>query len=167
MKMKMRMMGLMGIMAASALAFSGCVTQQKVTSEQDPYDPNVTRLITNSVTTLDTNMTLAAINVAVPGTVRLVCAKDENARAYFLQAALVLNAAASGGQYDVATITNSLAKISIRELRSQNAVIAEEAALAIYKAFFAEVVSKQLDREVWLKPVLLALAEAVKSGATP
>jgi hypothetical protein len=77
----------------------------------------------------------------------------------------VLNAAATSGSYDIATITNSLSKISIRELRTQNAVIAEEAALAIYKAFFAQVVSKQLDREVWVKPVLLALAEAMKAGA--
>jgi hypothetical protein len=164
---KLGRVGLIGLITACACIalLTACTTTRVVTPVTDPYDPNVTKLITNSVSTLDTNLTIGIIEATVPPTVRLVCEKDNNARAYFLQASLVLNAAATSGSYDIATITNSLSKISIRELRTQNAVIAEEAALAIYKAFFAQVVSKQLDREVWVKPVLLALAEAIKSGA--
>src|SRR4051812_19306609 len=98
---KLGRVGLSTACACIAL-LTACTTTRVVTPVTDPYDPNVTRLITNTVTTLDTNLTIGIINATVPGTVRLVCEKDNNARAYFLQAALVLNAAATSGQYDIA-----------------------------------------------------------------
>jgi hypothetical protein len=141
---------------------SGCVSTKTVTSVTDTN--GFTTFTTNVTRTLDTNEAISLIEAAVPPAVEMVCQKDKNASAYFQQAQLVIRAAAANGQYDVATITNSLSKISIRELRSQNAVMAEEAALSLYQAFAAQAVTQQLDKVVWLRPVLLAVADAIKSG---
>lgn len=120
---------------------------------------------TNStVQTLDTNAVIAGIKAVVPIGVRLACEKDTNAAAYFDQAALIIGAAANNGTFDMQTLTNSLATISVRELRSQDAILAEEAGLAIYQAFAAQVVTAKLDQVTWLRPVLSALADAIKEG---
>lgn len=170
MKNKLRIAGLMaaiviaGIGVATPFCFMGCTTTKVVTPVTDPYDPNVTKLITNSVSTLDTNAVDSLIKATVPVAVRLACEKDSNAGPYFQQASLVLRAAAASGNYDVATITNSLSRISIRELRTQNAIMAEEVALSLYSAFFSQAVTRQLDKTVWVRPVLITLADAIKSG---
>ena len=117
-----------------------------------------------TTTTLDTNLTIALIGAVVPPAVSMACTKDRNAGPYFSQAATVLKALATGGDYDPVTISNALSRISIRELRSATAAQAEVAALAIYQAYFAQVVDAKLIQVIWLQPVLNSLADAIQSG---
>lgn len=141
------------LLTLSLVAFTGC----KTSTTQGPNGPVTTN-------TLDTNAVITAIDTVVPGAVRYACSKDTNARPYFIQAAVVIRAAASNGQFDSASISNSLSKISIRELRSQQAIDAENAAFGIYQLFLGQVVTEQLAKTTWLPPVLNAIAEALLAG---
>lgn len=117
-----------------------------------------------SANVLDTNAVITAIQDAVPPAVRFACKKDTNAVAYLQQAAVVIRAAAMRGDFDPALIEQSLSTISIRELRTDEAQLAEETALALYKSFAAKVVGQKLDQVVWLQPVLDALSQAILEG---
>jgi hypothetical protein len=141
---------------------AGCVSESTVTPVKQADGSTI--LQTNTVRTLDTNAVITGINGVVPGAVRLACAKDANARPYFQQAQVLLTALADSGVVDPNVIQASLSNISIRELRSDEAIIAEQAALALYDAFAAQVVNQRLDRVTWLRPVLAAVANAIGRG---
>ena len=149
-------------LAAAAALVSGCIKTMQVSSNTGTN--GVVTLTTNIVSTLDTNAVVSAINAVVPAAVSYACSKDTNAAPYFVQAALVLKAASDAGQYDPAQIEASLSKISIRQLRTQTAIDAENAGLSIYKAFFGQVVDQQLAKVLWLDPILQGLANAIQAG---
>jgi len=120
-----------------------------------------------TVPTLDTNAVITGINAVVPVAVRLAVQKDTNCGPYLKQAAIIFRAAAMRGDFDPLMIQQSLASISIKELRTDEAALAEQAGLALYQAYVAQVVSAKLDQVVWLRPVLDALSRAIVQGLPP
>ncbi|GEM_PF-2341648 len=145
------------IVGAPCASFIGCTTTTTTTPGGQ----------TQTISMLDTNAVITGINAVVPGLVSVACAKDGNAKPYFQQAVIVLRAVTSSGAVDPAMIRASLSSISIRELRNENAILAEEAGLAIYQAFASQVVGNQVDRVVWLRPVLTELGNAIQAGLPP
>lgn len=144
-----RILTLIGL-ALAAIAFTGCKTVTTPTGQ--------------TTNTLDTNAVITAMQAVVPAAVRYACEHDTNARPYFIQASVIIHAAANNGQFSTASISNSLASISIRGLRSQQAIDAETAAFGIYQLFAGQVVTEKLSQVVWLPPVLNALGDDLLAG---
>lgn len=148
--------GLLSIFAAGigVIFLSGCTT----TTTTTPAGQTVT------TTMLDTNAVISAIQNVVPAAVKAAVNKDPNCGPYLKQVAVLFRAAAMRGDFDPKMIQDSLSQISIKELRTDEAALAEQAALGLYQAFAAQVVSQKLDQVVWLRPVLDALSRAIVAG---
>lgn len=89
---------------------------------------------------------------------------DPDTRPYFETSVLLINSAISRGQYDPDAISNILAKISINAKDSEIVFISTTAALALYRITYADSVGRQLDKNVYVKPVLAALANGIQLG---
>lgn len=124
---------------------------------------------TNSapVVRIDPEMTSDAIRIAVAAAVPFAIEKDTNSIPYLRAAAIVLNAAADAGNYDPAQLQASLDHISVKELRSAEARAGINAAFAIYRAYAGKAVDAKLSQDVWVKPVLKALADGISAGLPP
>lgn len=89
---------------------------------------------------------------------------EPDTRPYFETAVLLIQAAISRGQYDPDAISNILAKISINSKDSEIVFISTTAALSLYRITYADAVDKKLDRQIYVKPVLAALANGISLG---
>jgi hypothetical protein len=166
--MKKFLFSLFGGLAISACTFSllvlptGCTTTATFSTQTNAAGSIVT--VTNVQKVLNTNVVISVLNFTVPPAVTLACSKDTNAVAYFQQAGLILTALINSGQFSPTVVSNSLANISINQLRTPDAITAETMALEVYEAFAAQVVTAKLDQSYWLAPVLGALANDIQAG---
>ena len=134
----------------------GCVQRQVVTTSSSGAS------VTNTVSVLDTNKVCKAIRDIVPPAVRVAVRRDSNCKPYLQQVAIVFATVANSGQYDYATLTNSLANISLRTLRTPEAADVEDMILSTYKAFLGDLVDAVLeDKAAWAKPVMDSISDAI------
>lgn len=156
MKTKLSVVVIAALLAGSIYCGSGCKT---VTSTE------VVNGVTNEVsrTTLDPERTAGAIRAIVPAGVAIAIEKDPNSEAYLRATAILLRAVVSQGQYDPDQVESTLRTISVKELRTTEAKAVIAAALGMYRAYVADVVSAKLGGETgqWVLPVLKAIADGI------
>lgn len=116
------------------------------------------------VTKLDPTRTSDAIRAILPAGVVAAVNADHNSAAYLQASALAINAAVENGAYDPDKLKATLDTISVKELRTPEARVCIEAALGIYRAYWADSVSAKLDQTVWVKPVMKAIADGIEAG---
>lgn len=146
------------VASLSCLSLVGCMTVPAPSNDPGGAPS------TNLVTTLDTNAVINSIEVIVPPLVSAGCDHDKNLAPYLTQLSILLRTAAGNGKVDPASISNSLANISIKELRTPESAAIEKTILGFYSVFAGKVVNAKLDQVSWLRPVLVALADAIDAG---
>ncbi len=156
MKTKLSVIALVAMLAGSIYFGSGCRT---VTSTE------VINGTTNQVTRteLDPERMAGAIRAVIPAGVAIAIDKDPNSEAYLRATAVVLRAVVERGEYDPAQVERTLDTISVKELRTTEAKAVIAAALGMYRAYVADVVSAKLEGEAgqWVRPVLKAIADGL------
>jgi len=157
MKLSVGLIALGAAIGLTSTLIQGCTTTSKTV---------VTNGQTNVVqtTTLDADRTAALVREILPVGVSVAVKQDPNSVAYFEAAEVVINAALDSGNYDAATLSDSLGKISVKELRTPEAEASIQAALGIYRAFFAKAVTDKVDQAAWVAPVLRAISDGIKAG---
>jgi len=98
---------------------------------------------------------------------RALIRKDANAKAYLQAADAVLTAAVDAGSYDPKTLEASLKTMSVKEING-SPTIADAIAIGlhIYANHYGGVTNGKLDQTIYLKPVLLALRDGIRSATT-
>jgi len=133
-----------------SMTFSGCKT---VVSTQS----NGT-LVTNTV--VNSAAVIPVINSVVPIGVQVAINKDKKSVAYFNAAIVAIDTLVNAGVYDPAKLQSSLVAL---KADSQEAELAIQAGLSIYKSFVAEAVTSKLKETEYLA-VLAALSDSLKQG---
>ena len=100
------------------------------------------------------------INSVVPVAVQIAVNKDANCVAYFQASTLVIDTLVNSGTYDPAKLQAALVSL---KATSQDAQLAIQAALSIYKSFAADAVTAKLKQSEYLV-VLSALSDGIKQG---
>lgn len=87
-----------------------------------------------------------------------------DARVYFESAVLVLNLAVNRGDYSPTSLSNILSRITVNNSSSEIVYISVSAALTLYKIVWADAVNRNLDKNLYVRPVLVALSNGVALG---
>lgn len=136
-----------------ALFCGGCTTTTTVTNG-----------VTNSVTSFDIVKATNAINAALPPVVRLVVAKYPVARPYLTDAAVVFNLVASGADLSPDALNAALKSFGLTALDNPDVQAAIDSAVALYKAYYGDVVTTQLNKVQYLVPILQSIGGAITAG---
>lgn len=139
-----------GAFAAALLFTGGCVTATRVGPDGQ----------TNTVQRLDPVKTATAIRIATEAAIPIVLHKEPQTRAYFVQAQTVLTLVLNDAQLDPQPLRELIAQID----GSDEAWMAVNVALGLYQLYAGDVVSQQLDRNVYLRPVLGAFRDAIATA---
>lgn len=134
----------------SLIATTGC----KTTVVNNPDGTVVTNKVINA------QMTAKIIRSVVPVGVQIAVIKETNSIPYFQAAVVAIDALAYSGVYDPIKLQEALTSLKID---SQDALLAIQAGLSIYKSFAAEAVTAKLNDTEYLV-VLIALSDSIKQG---
>jgi hypothetical protein len=139
-------------------SFTGCTTKTTVTQGADGTYK------TNTLSSLNLPALTNAIALAVPPAVNLAVSQEPQARAYLADAAVVINLVLASGSYDPNSLNAALNTLGVKEVRTPQAQAAIDAAVALYKGMYGQVVEAQLDKVTWLPPILKAIADGITEG---
>lgn len=110
------------------------------------------------------NRTSAIVEMSAQLATYGVLRTEPDTRPYFETAVLLINSAISRGQYDPDAISNILAKVSIDGKDREIVFITTTAALALYRITYADALDRKLDQNIYVRPVLTALANGIQLG---
>lgn len=137
------------VIAPLALMLAGCITTQL------PDGTTVKRVDPQAIATLAT--------VALPPAVQFAVGADKNAAPYFRAVQVAIDAVLAGGAFDPATVSATIDKMTVNELKTPEAKAAVEAALGIYRSFAGQAVTAKLDSSGYVI-VLRAARQAIEDG---
>ena len=152
---------------ACSLFTSGCATTGQ--TSQGPVVLNTnTGVVTIYGVVVDPVKTAKAAQIAARVGTVFGIQKDPEAKAYLQVAGALVDDMISGGDYDPAMLQAGLDGIDMSKLGSNSAEIksAIETAFAVYSIYSGDVLGAKLDRNAYLKPVLLAISAGIKEGLT-
>ncbi len=89
---------------------------------------------------------------------------DANARAYLQSALGVLQTALDEEQYDPTNISQGLQNISIKEARDPQIIQGVNDVLELYQSHFGDVVSANLDKNIYVRPMLEGIRDGVQQA---
>ncbi len=138
------------IIALTALGSIGCKTVVSTGPSGEP--------VTNKV--VNAAAIVPIINGVVPVAVQVAIIKETNSVPYFQAATVVIDTLVNSGVYDPARLQAALSGLKVS---NQDAVLAIQAGLSIYKSFAAEAVAAKLTQTEYAT-VLKAFSDAVKQG---
>ncbi len=133
---------------AGSLMLTGCATTQNGTV------PSQTQV----------QATAAAVEAASQIGVFFAVRSEPNTKGYFELASSVIGILMVDGTYDPAILRKNLEDMTINELKEPEAVVAISSAISVYEVYFAEAVSKNLDKNVYVKPVMNGLKRGIELG---
>jgi hypothetical protein len=154
MKIKSLLLALFASVSVFAACSSGCKTNDNI--------PPGSSTNTNSVQSVAT--TCAIVEMSSQLAVYAVLRNEPEARPYFQTAVLLINAAISKGDYSPDAISNILSKVTIDGKDREIVFMAITSTLTLYRVVWAEAAGKQLDKNIYVKPVLEALARGIQMG---
>ena len=108
--------------------------------------------------------TAAVVEAAAQIGVFFAVRSEPNTKGYFELASSVIGILMVDGTYDPAILRKNLEDMTINELKEPEAVVAISTAISVYEVYFAEAVSKNLDKNVYVKPVMNGLKRGIELG---
>src|SRR6185312_15943347 len=142
-------------LASIAILITGCAGVKT---------PPVPGTAAGSLPIFDVNAFSMALTVGAQVGTHLAVEQNANAAAYLSAAELAINAAVDNGKVDPVQLRASLLAIKVKEIHSDEAIMAIDAGLKIYELAFGQAVSSQVNRVDALPKLLTALAQGIHAG---
>lgn len=117
---------------------------------------------TNS--SFDLNKAVAAIDVTIPPAVRIVISKQPAAKPYLEAAVTGIDQFALGAKFDPDALNKAITAATNGQVSSPEVLAAIDTAVGLYKLYYDDVVQQKLDQNKNLKPLLQALADAIRKA---